>query len=85
VTGLLEILTAVRWRAALQDTLFVVAAGLVSIGFAVFLILRPAAGAVTVAWLIGIYALFVGASHVLRAYRLRKARTACAQDGGGCR
>jgi uncharacterized membrane protein HdeD (DUF308 family) len=71
-TGLLEFLTAVRWRAALADKLLIAAAGLVSVGFGLFLVLRPAAGAVTVAWLIGIYALFVGASYVFRAYRLKR-------------
>jgi uncharacterized membrane protein HdeD (DUF308 family) len=74
-SGAAEIVLAVRWKIAPKFDLLMVAVALISIGFGIFLFLQPRAGVVLVSWLIGIYALVVGASYIFQAYRLRKWRT----------
>ena len=48
--------------------------GLLSILFGVLLFVFPGAGAVSVVWMIGIYAIVFGISEIIFAFRLRGLR-----------
>lgn len=71
VTGVLELVAAIRLRKVIPDELLLGLSGLASIGFGVLLMVWPGAGALAVAWLIGVYALVFGGLLIGLAFRLR--------------
>jgi len=75
VTGVFEILTAVRLRKEVANEWMLVLAGIASVVFGVLLAIRPGAGAVAVAWLIGAYAIVFGLLLLALAFRLRSWRS----------
>lgn len=72
VTGILEIIAAIQLRKEIHGEWLLALGGLASIVFGVLVWLFPTAGAVTIAWLIGWYALIYGGSLVGLGLRLRK-------------
>ena len=72
VTGVLEIVAAIRLRKEIQGEWMLALGGIASLVFGVLLLLFPAAGALTVAWLIGAYAILFGAMLLGLGLRLRK-------------
>ncbi|AGI26749.1 HdeD family acid-resistance protein [Pseudomonas sp. MT3] len=75
VTGVLQIVAAIRLRKALANEWWLGLSGALSVLFGVMMIANPGAGAVAVAWVIGAYAVFFGVMLVLLALRLRKTST----------
>lgn len=71
VTGVLELLAGFRLHGHLANEWMLLLGGAVSIIFGVFLIVHPAAGALALLWLIGIYALIFGVLVLLLAFRMR--------------
>jgi uncharacterized membrane protein HdeD (DUF308 family) len=69
--GLLEIVAAIRLRQEIHGEWLLILGGLASVAFGLLLIARPAAGALTVLWLIAGYALFFGVLSVMLAFRAR--------------
>jgi len=70
-TGILEIAAAIRLREVIKNEWLLILAGLVSVGFGVWLIARPEAGAQAVLWAIGAYAILLGVLLVLFAFKIR--------------
>jgi uncharacterized membrane protein HdeD (DUF308 family) len=76
VTGVLEIVAAVRLRKAIRGEWMLALAGVASVLLGVLLFAFPGAGALAVVWWIGAYAVFAGALLVglsLRLHRLGQA------------
>lgn len=71
VTGVVEIWTAIRMREQIHGEFWLGLAGAASVLFAVILVLYPAAGALSLVWLIGSFALVFGAFLVILGWRLR--------------
>jgi uncharacterized membrane protein HdeD (DUF308 family) len=71
VTGVLEIVGAIRLRREIDGEMWLILGGLVSVGFGVFMIMRPAAGALALLWLIATFALVLGAILVVLSFRAR--------------
>ena len=71
VTGVMEIMAAVQLRRELSGELLLGLSGILSILFGLLLFAFPGAGALTVVWLIGAYALLFGVLLVGLALRLR--------------
>ncbi len=71
VTGVLEIVAAVRLRRAIPNEWGLIAGGVLSLLFGLFLIVAPGAGAVAVVWTIGAYAIIFGVMLLVLAWRLR--------------
>ena len=70
-TGLLEIVAAVRLRRQIAGEVWLALAGIASVLFGVLLIARPGVGALTVLWLIALYAIAFGVMLLLLAFRVR--------------
>lgn len=71
VTGILEIIAAIRIRREVHGEWRLVLAGIVSVAFGAFLVARPGQGALTVLWLIAIYAMAFGVILVMLAFKAR--------------
>ncbi len=72
VTGVLEIVAAVRLRKTITNEWWLVASGVLSVAFGVLLALFPGPGALALVLWIGAYAVVFGALLVGLAFRLRK-------------
>lgn len=87
LTGVVEIVLAVRLRRVIEGEAWMALAGVASILFGVVIILFPAAGALSIVWLIGSFAIAFGAFLVLLGWRLRRvdqlARRDAATDYSG--
>ena len=71
VTGVFEVIYAIRFRKEIEGEWLLVLNGVVSVAFGVLLFAQPVAGALTVLWIIGVYAIAYGAMLVVLAFRLR--------------
>jgi uncharacterized membrane protein HdeD (DUF308 family) len=69
-TGVLKIVEAIRLRREISGEFWLVLSGIVSVAFAFLVLLRPMAGALAMAWVIGWYALFLGAMLVMLSIKL---------------
>lgn len=74
VTGLFEIVAAIRLRREVEGELWLALAGLASIAFGVVMAIFPGEGAVALVWLVGTYAIVLGVLLVALAFRLRGLR-----------
>lgn len=73
VGGVLRIGAAIRLREQIQGEWLLVFGGILSILFGIFLAVMPHAGILSLAWLIGFWAIAFGVMFILLAFRLRKA------------
>ncbi len=71
VTGLLEIIAAIRLRQEITNEWLLVLAGVASLVFGIAIAVFPVAGALAVIWLIGAYVLVFGLLLLFLAFRLR--------------
>ncbi|MCK2221895.1 HdeD family acid-resistance protein [Actinomadura sp. ATCC 31491] len=76
VTGVAEIVTAVRMRREIQGEWLNIVGGALSVLFGVLVLAWPATGALTVALIIGVYAILAGIVLIVLAFRMRRLRAA---------
>jgi uncharacterized membrane protein HdeD (DUF308 family) len=72
ITGVLEIVIAIRQHKVIQREWLLILAGLVSIAFGVLVFLFPGAGALAMVWLISLYAIVTGILLLGAAWQTRK-------------
>ena len=73
-TGFLRIAAAVRLRKEISGEIWLVLSGILSVLFALMLMMRPAVGAIGLVWVIAGYALVLGAFQVMLGFELRGVR-----------
>jgi uncharacterized membrane protein HdeD (DUF308 family) len=83
VTGIFEIATAVRLRKLIANEWLLIVSGVVSIIFGALLIAQPGAGAISIVWLLGAYALLFGILTLMLALRLRGMRDTIGRQASG--
>jgi uncharacterized membrane protein HdeD (DUF308 family) len=71
ITGILEIVTAIRLRREIEGEWAMGLAGVASIILGLFLIIQPGAGAIGLIWWIGSLSIIFGVLLVVLAFRLR--------------
>jgi uncharacterized membrane protein HdeD (DUF308 family) len=71
ITGIFEIVAAIQLRRVITGEWALILSGLLSMVFGVLLFVFPAAGAVSMVWMIGIYAITFGITLIILAFRLR--------------
>lgn len=74
ITGVLEIVAAIQLRRIISGEWAMILSGLISILLGILLVVFPSAGAVSMVWMIGIYAIVFGISEIIFAFRLRSLR-----------
>jgi len=72
LTGIFEIVAAIRLRKVISSEFWLILGGILSILFAVLLVVFPLAGVLTLIWLIGIYAIIFGIVLIGLSLRLRR-------------
>ena len=70
-TGLLEIMVAVRLRREISNEWVLILSGLLSVAFGVLAVAMPSAGALSILWLIGAYAIAFGIMILTLAFRMK--------------
>ncbi len=71
LTGVLEIVAAIRLRQEIENEVWLGLAGLASIVFGVLLVIWPNSGLVTLSWIVGFYAIVFGISMLILGFRLQ--------------
>jgi uncharacterized membrane protein HdeD (DUF308 family) len=71
VTGVLQLVAAIRLRKEIEGEVWLGLGGLISIVFGLMLIARPGAGALAVLWLIGAYAVAFGIIQLVLAFKAK--------------
>ena len=74
VTGIFEIIAAIRLRAEIEGEWHMLLSGLLSVLFGIALAIWPVAGLVAVTWMIGAYAIIFGILLISLGVRLRNWR-----------
>ena len=72
VIGVIEIIAASRLRREITGGWVLALSGIISILFGLMMFIYPAAGALVVIWLIGLYAFVTGAMLLVLAFRLHR-------------
>jgi uncharacterized membrane protein HdeD (DUF308 family) len=81
-TGVLRIVAAIRLRKEITGEFWLALSGIAAVVFAFLVMMNPAAGALAIAWLIGWYALFLGAMLVMLSIKLHNIRRLGDMPGG---
>ncbi|MFN3418857.1 MAG: HdeD family acid-resistance protein [Pyrinomonadaceae bacterium] len=71
ITGILEIITAVRLRKIIQGEFWLILGGIISVLFGLAVAFYPQAGALAIGLLIGLYAILFGAIFIALGLKLR--------------
>jgi uncharacterized membrane protein HdeD (DUF308 family) len=81
VTGVIEIILAVRLREEITGELWLALGGILSIVFGALLFLFPVSGALTIVWIIGAFAMVFGISMIILGWRLRGINALASRSG----
>jgi len=73
VTGVFELITAIRMRAALPNEWLWIINGVLSILLGMYFFVFPLAGAISLVWILGFYAILAGIAMIALSFRLKKA------------
>jgi uncharacterized membrane protein HdeD (DUF308 family) len=83
VTGLLQVVMAVRLRKIITNEWLLVLAGALSVSFAVIVVLSPRTGALALAWAIGWFAVLLSGLLFGAALRIRRITSVVEERGMG--
>ncbi len=75
VSGVFQIVAAIRFRKDIRNEWLLGLSGLVSILFGGMMIMQPGAGALALVWVIGLYAVFFGILLLVFSFRLKQHKT----------
>lgn len=70
-TGVMEIIEAIRLRKVIENEWSMALLGALNIVFGIIMVSFPGAGALSLIWVIGIYAILIGAAEIVFGFKLR--------------
>jgi uncharacterized membrane protein HdeD (DUF308 family) len=70
--GVAQLMAAIRLRQAIENEWILAISGVLSVAFGVIVAIFPGAGAISIVWVIGVYAMAFGFASLLLAWRLRR-------------
>lgn len=70
--GILTIVAAIELRRVIQGEFWMILGGIISVLFGAWIVIAPAAGALAVTWLIGLYAVLFGVTLILAGLGLKR-------------
>jgi uncharacterized membrane protein HdeD (DUF308 family) len=73
-TGVMQIVFAIRVRQLIANEWLMILSGLASVILGVLFLLYPGEGAISLIWVVGVFAIFLGVLLVMLAFRLRSIR-----------
>jgi uncharacterized membrane protein HdeD (DUF308 family) len=73
MTGVMEIVAAMRLRKEIQGEWLLILGGLISVLFGIFVLMQPAAGMMAMLWVLATYAVVFGVLMVILAFKVRRA------------
>ncbi len=71
VTGILEVVAAIQLRKEISDEWLLIFGGILSVAFGMLVYIYPGASALSILWMIGIYAVVFGVATVALGFRLK--------------
>lgn len=71
ITGVFEVAAAIQLRKEITNEWLLIFSGILSVVFGVLVFIYPGAGALSILWLIGIYAVVFGISTVALGFRMK--------------
>jgi len=83
LTGIFTVATALRLRKLIENEWLLILSGSISILFGILLIVFPGPGALSLVWLIGVYALLFGVLTLALSLRLRRMRATIGRHAAG--
>jgi uncharacterized membrane protein HdeD (DUF308 family) len=72
ITGILEVITAIRLREEIQNEWALALSGILSVVLGILLIIWPAMGILAVIWAVGLYAVLFGLLMIYLAFKIRR-------------
>lgn len=72
MTGVLQIIAALRLRKEIQGEWVLVLGGLLSVVFGIFVLMQPGAGMMAMLWVLATYAVIFGVLMVILAFKIKK-------------
>lgn len=72
VSGILQIITAIRLRKSIHGEAWMIVAGMLSVLVGIILFVNPVQGGIALTWVIGVYAALFGVMNIALAFRLRR-------------
>jgi uncharacterized membrane protein HdeD (DUF308 family) len=82
LTGVFQIVAAIRLRREIQGELLMAIGGALSVAFGVYLLINPSDGLVSLVSLVGFWAVLFGITQVVLAFRIRAHRSDVADIQG---
>jgi uncharacterized membrane protein HdeD (DUF308 family) len=76
VTGILQVVAAYELRRELSNEFWLGLGGVISVVFGIMLVVFPAAGMLSLLWLVAVWAIVLGISSIGLGYRLHKLNSA---------
>ncbi|MFD1536657.1 HdeD family acid-resistance protein [Nonomuraea guangzhouensis] len=70
--GVSEIIAGIQMRKVIEDEWMLIIGGILSVIFGVLLLIWPGAGALTLVWLVGIFAILYGITMIVLSFRVKK-------------
>ena len=71
ITGILQVLTAIKLRKHIKHEFLLGICGIISLIFGIYVFRFPGAGALALAWVIGIYTLAIGILLVILSFQIK--------------